>query len=180
MKKISISESSLKIFWVLVVGVLGRLVTPLPNFTPMTGLSLFAGGKLKWFGATLLVLTILFFSDLCLSFMRCYPLCSYFTIFTNTGFMLESLIGLWIKKVKWGLPLCIVGASTIFWLWTNFGVWLTSGLYPKTTAGLLMCYQMALPFLRNAMLGDLIWSGFIFGVFYLISGVMYGVFYRSK
>jgi hypothetical protein len=48
-------------------------------------------------------------------------------------------------------------ASFGFWLWTNLGVWLLSGLYPKTTAGFFECYIAALPFLRNGLLGDIVW-----------------------
>lgn len=61
------------------------------------------------------------------------------------------------------LPCWIVTASLAYWLWTNLGVWLTSGIYAKNLAGLANCYVAALPFLQNAMLGDLIWTTVIFG-----------------
>ena len=75
-----------------------------------------------------------------------------------------------INSSKWIYPAYFVGASFGFWIWTNFGVWLTSHLYPKSFAGLIACYTLALPFLRNALLGDLIWGVLIFGIFYILLG----------
>jgi hypothetical protein len=54
-------------------------------------------------------------------------------------------------------------SSVGFWLWTNFGIWLTGdhGMYALSASGLAACYTNALPFLRNALVGDLAW-GFLF------------------
>jgi hypothetical protein len=49
---------------------------------------------------------------------------------------------------------------------SDFGVWLGS-LYPHTWQGLTTCYVAALPFLRNELMGDLFYSGLLFGTFYL-------------
>jgi hypothetical protein len=49
-----------------------------------------------------------------------------------------------------------LSANLFFYLWTNFGVWLLSGMYPKTTTGLLMSYVNALPFLRYQLISTLI------------------------
>jgi len=46
--------------------------------------------------------------------------------------------------------------SLFFFLWTNFGVWLEGLWYPLTWQGLLECYVMGLPFLRNHLLSNLI------------------------
>ncbi len=63
------------------------------------------------------------------------------------------------------LLIYILGTSLSFWLWTNFGVWLFGNLYPKTPHGFYSCYIAALPFLRNSLLGDMIWGLAIFGSF---------------
>lgn len=46
-------------------------------------------------------------------------------------------------------------SSTLFFLVTNFGVWL-QGWYPATLTGLSDCYQMAIPFYRTMFIGNLI------------------------
>ena len=56
------------------------------------------------------------------------------------------------------------GGSVAFFAWTNFGVWLLSGMYPHTAPGLVACYTLALPFLRNSLLGDVAFSGLLFAV----------------
>ncbi|PWU18275.1 MAG: hypothetical protein C5B49_07385, partial [Bdellovibrio sp.] len=48
-----------------------------------------------------------------------------------------------------------VGASLIFFLFSNFGVWVGTDLYRHDLGGLIKCYAMALPFLGNQLGGDL-------------------------
>merc|ERR1712096_420413 len=60
-------------------------------------------------------------------------------------------------------------SSTVFFVATNFAVWTFSPMYEKTWAGLVLCYTMAIPFFQNTIAGDLIWSGAIFGTYYLLS-----------
>ncbi len=49
-------------------------------------------------------------------------------------------------------------ATCWFYVWTNFGVWLLDswGMYPHDFSGLIKCYINGLPFLRNQLVGNLI------------------------
>jgi hypothetical protein len=60
-------------------------------------------------------------------------------------------------------------SSILFFVITNFGVWLTGGgwFYPRTWQGLVECYVMAIPFFRNTLAGDLVFTGVLFGLFEL-------------
>jgi hypothetical protein len=49
-----------------------------------------------------------------------------------------------------------VAASVWFFLYTNFGVWLISGMYSHTWAGLMQSYYMGLPFYRTNLLGNIV------------------------
>ena len=51
-------------------------------------------------------------------------------------------------------------ASVIFFIISNFGVWI-GGYYPYTLEGLLTCYTMAIAFFQNTLLGTLFFT-FIF------------------
>jgi hypothetical protein len=67
------------------------------------------------------------------------------------------------------LPIAVatlVGAA-MFYLVTNFGVWVTGVLYPQTAPGLLRCYTAAIPFFRNMLLGDACYVVLLFGGFAL-------------
>jgi hypothetical protein len=49
----------------------------------------------------------------------------------------------------------VAAAPVIFYLVSNFGVWLFSArLYPHTLQGLADCYVAAIPFFRGTLIGD--------------------------
>lgn len=49
-----------------------------------------------------------------------------------------------------------IGSSIFFYIYTNFGWWLMSGMYEHSFSGLIRCYYMAIPFFRNNLMGNLI------------------------
>jgi hypothetical protein len=60
--------------------------------------------------------------------------------------------------------------SLVFFVVTNFLVWLTSGMYAMNSTGLIQCYTMAIPFFQNQLAGDLFFSAILFGsMHFLIS-----------
>jgi hypothetical protein len=154
------------IFFLIFVGVVGRLIPHLPDMTPLTNLSLFAGAKFRRSHALITTFLSLFISDLFLSYFFHFSLWGYWSFFTYSGFLGITLLGKYLGKYpKNFFTLGFVLMSSFgFWLWTNFGVWLEGQLYPETLSGLGSCYMAALPFLRNAILGDLLWMGVIFGI----------------
>ena len=131
----------------IVLAVLTRLLPHPPNVAPITGIALFGGSKFnnKWIGFGLPLLCM-FISDLFLGF-------SSITMFVYLSFMLISYIGINSKKISNGT---ILGSSLLFFLITNFGVFLLG--YPHTIQGLITCYTLALPFFINTILGDLFFT----------------------
>lgn len=61
-----------------------------------------------------------------------------------------------------------LSGSIVFFILTNFGVWLTDVDYAKTWAGLGECYVKAIPFFRGTVMGDLFYNLVLFGSFALI------------
>jgi len=57
-----------------------------------------------------------------------------------------------------------LGASTSFFLVSNFAVWLGSMMYPHTLSGLAACYVVALPFYRNDVLATTLLTSAVFGL----------------
>jgi len=57
-----------------------------------------------------------------------------------------------------------LASSVVFFIVTNFGVWLTSGMYALDSTGLGTCYVAALPFFRNSLLGDLGFTSALFAL----------------
>lgn len=68
------------------------------------------------------------------------------------------------SNLSWGrIGGAAVGASIIFYLLSNFGVWMGGMMYPKTFTGLIACYVAALPFFGMSLAANLIFSGVMFG-----------------
>jgi hypothetical protein len=59
---------------------------------------------------------------------------------------------------------CATAASAVFFFITNFGVWASSDLYPKSAAGLAACFTAGLPFLKGTLASDLAFSAILFGL----------------
>jgi hypothetical protein len=66
-------------------------------------------------------------------------------------------------------------AALIHFSISNFGEWvvgsinLSTGLpYERSLSGLIECYRMAIPFFRNTLLSNLVFSGLLFGIFELV------------
>jgi hypothetical protein len=63
-----------------------------------------------------------------------------------------------------------LGASLLFFVTTNFGAWLEQAYpYGYSFEGLLNCYAAAIPFYRGTLLGDLAFSGALFGAHAVLS-----------
>ncbi len=57
-----------------------------------------------------------------------------------------------------------LSASIAFFLVSNFSVWAVWNMYPKTVGGLTTAYVAAIPFFRNQVLADLLFSAALFGI----------------
>ena len=53
--------------------------------------------------------------------------------------------------------------SVSFFVISNFAVWAAWDMYPRTWAGLMTCYDAALPFFRRGVEGDLLFTALMFG-----------------
>jgi hypothetical protein len=141
-----------------------RLVPHPPNFTPIGAMALFSGAYLgrRWlaFAAPLGALVL---SDLVLGFYR-----GQATIYASVALIV--IIGIAALKHRSVIRVgaAALASSVLFFLITNFGMWLFSGFYPRTLAGLEACYAAAIPFFQNTVAGDLFYAGLLFGGFALI------------
>ena len=57
----------------------------------------------------------------------------------------------------------VVAAALIFYLVSNFSMWLV-GMYPPTAAGLVQCYVNGLPYLGTAIVANAFYSLVLFGL----------------
>ncbi|HUG91803.1 MAG TPA: DUF6580 family putative transport protein [Planctomycetaceae bacterium] len=81
-----------------------------------------------------------------------------YAMIVGVGFVLRP------GRPFWAVGAAGLGASVLFYLTTNFGVWVCGDgtLYPKTPAGLWQCYVNALPFFRNFVIGMAVFLPILF------------------
>lgn len=171
--KLNTSFNYLVIFSVLIVlGVVGRLLPHPPNFTPMAAIALFAGFIfLKRYMAVIAVVVTMLLTDY---FAFGYLSAEWFASKSMWVVYLALLFPIIFKNFlqkKLGffrVAGAALASSTVFFIVTNFAVWAFSPMYAKTLEGLVLCYTMAIPFFQNTVAGDIIWSGVIFGTYFLL------------
>jgi len=149
----------------ILVGIGGRILPHPTNVSPLTNLSLFMGMHWRWKRGFFVVSLCHLLSDFLLFLIKDYPFCGSWSIFTYSSILGMVGMGSLIHTTNLKTIYFYVFSSSMgFWLWTNFGVWLMDNVYAKDFSGLLACYQLALPFLRNSLLGDFLWMMVIFGL----------------
>ena len=142
----------------LVFGILSRLVPHPWNVTPVMAIALFGGATLPKGWALWLPLAIVGISDGLIGWHVTVP-------FTWGAVLLTSLLGWWLRARRSAGRVLVgtLAGSVLFFLVSNFGVWLVGGLYPRTADGFWSCYVAALPFFRNSLAADLVCAAALFG-----------------
>jgi hypothetical protein len=100
----------------------------------------------------------LLLSDLLLGFYKITPV-------VYAAFALIVGLGFWIRTNSsvGRTAVAAIASGVLFFLIANFGVWAIDGWYPQTATGLAQCYAAALPYLKNTILSNLIYSALLFG-----------------
>lgn len=149
------------LFIIVLLVAATRLLPHPPNFTPIAALALFGGA---FFAdkrmAYIVALGAMFLSDVFLGFHNTMPF--VYAAFIITIFMGTKMRGKVSAKNVLGGAL---GSSILFFVLTNFGVWMVSAYYPLTLEGLITCYVAAIPFFHYTLAGTLVYSAVLFGGF---------------
>lgn len=147
---------------VILAAAFSRLIPHPMNFAPITAIALFSGVYFDRRLAPVLPLGALIISDL---FLGLYS----GILWVYGSFLLVSFLGMLAAKKK---SFAVIAGSTVagsllFFIITNFGVWMSGTLYPLTMEGFTACYVAAIPFFRNALIGDIFYVTVLFGVYEL-------------
>lgn len=146
----------------ILLGFAVRFIPHAPNMAPVAAIALFAGAYLDKRIVPWVPLVIMVASDLVLGVHK--------TVFFTWGaFVVIGYIGMLLRerKVPGAIFATTVFSALFFFAVTNFGVWMASGLYPHTVNGFLTCYAMAVPFLRNTLVSNVVFSLVLFGTYEL-------------
>ena len=134
------------------------------NLSVVGGLALFAAARLGFGYGVVFAAAALALKDLCLylttDWWQPYPLSwLYFTVYVVIG-----RAALRRSEAPGRIAVTAVGASLFFFFASNFTSWLEQARpYGYSLAGLMNCYAAGIPFYRGTFLGDLLFSGALFG-----------------
>ena len=165
----------------VVLAAAGRWLPHLDNFAPMTAMAVFAAARLNDRRLALLApLVALGVSDVGLEVLHRidpdrWPNCwsswvpvvgvrgvCFNILGVYLGTLAAGLLGLLARRRSLAVAAgSLLSGSVVFFLVSNFACWVAS--YPHTLAGLTTCYELALPFYRNSLLGDCVYGVILFG-----------------
>ncbi|WP_064196686.1 MULTISPECIES: DUF6580 family putative transport protein [Emticicia] len=163
---------------IVVLAALSRFIPHPFNFTPIAAIALFGGAYFtnRW-QAIAVPMGAMLLSDTILEITTGWGFHSGMYI-VYTAFALVSVLGMvLLKNVN---PARVISASLIssliFFLITNFAflypesatIDQSLGTYPHNFSGIIASYTAGIPFLKNQILGDLFFSGVLFGGFALL------------
>jgi len=159
------------LFVAFAVLVHARAVVMPFHFTPVAAALLFFGARMPR-RRMIAPLALLIVSDIYLNkFVYAYPLGWDQTVTWLWYAAIVLFGGLLARNTSVAR---VVGASLVasvsFFLVSNFAVWTVSReMYPATWNGLVTCMVAGVPFFRNTVVSDLLFSAVFFGVGYLVS-----------
>jgi hypothetical protein len=145
--------------------VLSRVIPHPANFTPVGAFTIFTSKKFGIVRAVIFVILAMLVSDALIGF-------HYAQAFVYLGFVSYALWGS-IAKSKIGILGASIGGSLSFFIISNIGVWL-GPWYTHDLAGLVRCFTLALPFFRNTLLGDVVYTVAIFSAFAIYGKIKRG------
>lgn len=154
----------------ILLAALSRLIPHPANFAPIGAMALFGAAYYsRYIWAFIIPIVSMWISDLILNNVVYVQYFDNFVWFTYGAFILIALMGIFtLQKVKVpNLLFSALGASVIFFLVSNFGVWFAGTMYPKDFGGLMACYTAGIPFFKNTVMGDLFYVAVLFGAFEL-------------
>ncbi len=154
-------------YLLLAVAVLSRILPHAPNCTALGGALLYFGARRSW-REMLAPLAVLMATDYFLT-VYCYHYAFQWPVYLPTWVWYAMAMGLGRMLLSSRTTVVRVGAGallgpTSFFLLSNYAVWVSGWMYPKTLGGLGACYLAGVPFYRNDVLSTALVAGLAFGI----------------
>lgn len=162
------------IIGLIVLAIISRFLPHPMNFTPIAAIALFGGAYFsnRWV-ALLAPLAIMLISDTLIELSGnrgfhsgMYVVYAAFLLVSGLGILMQN------KITPTRVLISSVAGSLIFFLITNFVFFFPAlddfSIYTRDFSGVMASYTAGLPFLKNALIGDIFYSTILFGSFYLL------------
>ena len=144
--------------------IISRMISDIPNFTATIALIMFTSYLIRdKLLSVLVILVSQIISDL---YIGIYS--SMFFVYGAYVFiaLLSPII---MNKLSFkSVLISSLVTPTIFYIVSNFGVWITGSTYPLSLDGLIMCYVAGIPFFDETLLSTVVFSVTIYAMMKLI------------
>lgn len=149
--------------WLLVFAAgLARILPHTANLTPVGGLGLYAGARVRPWAALLTPLVALLIGDLATGTWAGATVAAGVYV----GLLGGPIAGRWLlgRVVSpHRLAGAVLTAGAWFFATSNFAMWLSGiGHYPLTAGGLVECYVGGLPYLARSLAADATFAALLF------------------
>ena len=140
-----------------------RLIPHPPNFTPIITTAILSTFFFRKLYLSLIVILIaMLLSDIFIGFYK-----NMFFVYLSL-FLIVLIFFKYGKKINSkNLFIFSFFGSLIFFIISNFGVWVLSDMYEKNINGLIYCYVLAIPFFLNTFFSTILFSYSAYYVNYL-------------
>lgn len=155
------TERTAIVFLLISLGFCSRLLPHPPGATALTAVIFACSLFLRTRTALLVTAILLMLSD---AFIGTYELPIMLSVYGSFGII--ALLSYWYarsNKTPGTNILMFLGPALLFFLVTNAAVWYSTPWYPKDIGGLLASYTLGLPFLKNMLMGDLLYIPVVCG-----------------
>lgn len=159
----------------IVLAAISRVVMYPDNFSPIIGMAIFAGAVIKDRRfAFALPLLAMFLSDVLFEVFNIAPGFWGWGQLVGYGILsLITVIAFSMKKIS--VPRVAgyaIGSSLLFFWLSNSAFFVFDNpvfhLYPQNFSGYIASLVAGIPFLKTGIIADLVYSGVLFGAYYLI------------
>ena len=174
MRKQPVSSILIAVLLILAAAI-SRVIMYPHNFSPMIGIAIFAGAVIhdKRLAFALPLFSMLL-SDLMFEVFKIAP--GFWGWGQLVGYGIFALITFMAFSMKKINLVNIAGysilSSVIFFLLSNTSFYIFDNplyhTYPQNFNGFVDCFVQALPFFRTSLVADLVYSGVLFGSYYLV------------
>ena len=152
-------------YLIVVAAVMARFLPHPPNFSPLYAALLFGGAMLPRRDSLWFPVAVVAAGDVLVTTLVYRVHFGWMDMINWLGFAAIVAIGIWLRNrtsTRNVLAASLAG-PTVFFLISNFGVWLGATIYPPTPAGLMACFVSALPFFGSSLASGILFSAILFG-----------------
>lgn len=165
----------------IVVAALSRVFMYPDNFSPIIGMAIFAGAVIKDKRlAFAFPLIAMFLSDVLFEIFSIAP--GFWGWGQLVGYGILALITVLAFSMKKINVISVagysIGASLLFFLLSNSAFFIFDNqvfhLYPQTFSGYIASLVAGIPFLKNGVIADLVYSAILFGTYFMVQNYAFG------